>query len=119
MGFDMLMLLKIYITGRRYRTSITNVFILFYSCCTFWLFWKAIIRQFQIQRGKSDYLYSPPNIIWVIKSSARWMDRACGAYGRQERHGRFWWRHLREECQLEELGIDGKIILKWIFKKGN
>jgi len=36
MGFDMFMLLKIYITtGRRYRASIANVFILIYSCCMF------------------------------------------------------------------------------------
>jgi hypothetical protein len=31
----------------------------------------------------------------------------------------FWWRHLREGWQLEELGIDGRIILKWICKKGD
>ena len=31
--------------------------------------------------------------------------------------GWFWWGNLRERNHLEELGIDGKIILQWIFKK--
>jgi hypothetical protein len=32
-------------------------------------------------------------------------------------HTRFWWRDLREGDHLEDPGIDGRIILKWIFKK--
>jgi len=28
--------------------------------------------------SKSDYLYSPPNIIWVIKSRARWTEHVVG-----------------------------------------
>ena len=29
----------------------------------------------------------------------------------------FWWEDLRERDHLEDLGVDGRIILKRIFKK--
>jgi hypothetical protein len=28
---------------------------------------------------------------------------------------RFWWGNLKERYDLEGLGVDGKIILKWIL----
>jgi len=28
-----------------------------------------------------------------------------------------WWGHLRERDHLEDLGLDGRIILKFVFKK--
>jgi hypothetical protein len=33
-----------------------------------------------------------------------------------EVHIGFWWGNLRERDHLKDLGIDGRVILKWIFK---
>jgi hypothetical protein len=62
-------------------------------------------------------LYSSPNIIWVIKSRRlRWaghvarMGERRGAY-------RALVGNLREEDHFEDPGVDGRIILKWIFER--
>jgi hypothetical protein len=62
-------------------------------------------------------LYSSPNIIRVIKSRRmRWAGHVA-RMGKREVHAEFWWEDLREGDHLGDLGGDGKIILKWIFKK--
>jgi hypothetical protein len=31
-------------------------------------------------------------------------------------HTGFWWGNVRERDHLEDTGLDGKIILRWIFR---
>jgi hypothetical protein len=39
------------------------------------------------------------------------------AWGRGEVQTEFWWGNLTERDYLVYLGVDGRIILKWIFRK--
>jgi len=38
-------------------------------------------------------------------------------WGRGEECTGFWWRNLRERVHWRDPGADGRIILKWIFRK--
>ena len=62
-------------------------------------------------------LYSAPSIAREINSRRmRW----AGHVARMgERRGacRIWWGNLRERDHLENPGVDGRIILRWIFRK--
>jgi hypothetical protein len=58
-------------------------------------------------------LYFSPNIMSIGRSGS------VARIGRREVHTWFWWGNLRETDHLENLGIDGSIILMWIFKKWN
>jgi hypothetical protein len=37
--------------------------------------------------------------------------------GRKEAYTGFWWGNLRERDNLEDPGVDVRIILRWIFRK--
>ena len=61
--------------------------------------------------------YSSLNIVRVIKSRRfRWAGHLA-RIGRGEVCTGFWWGNLRERDHLEDPGVDGRIILSWIFRK--
>jgi len=46
------------------------------------------------------------------------MGGACSTYGgRAELYTGFWWGYLWERDYLEDPGVDGRVILRWIFRK--
>ena len=62
-------------------------------------------------------LYCYPNIIRVIKlRRMRWVGHV-ERMGRIQVHTGFWWGNLSERDHLGDEGVDGRIILRWIFRK--
>jgi hypothetical protein len=63
-------------------------------------------------------LYSSPNIVQVMKSRRMRWGGACSAYGvRVEVCTGFWWENLRDRDHWGDPDIDGRIILRRIFRK--
>jgi hypothetical protein len=61
-------------------------------------------------------LYSSPNIVRVIKSRRmRWAGHVAHM-GKGEVHTSFWWGNVRERDHLEDPDVDGRLILRWIFR---
>ena len=62
-------------------------------------------------------LYCSPNIVRVIKSRRmRWAGHVARVVDSRGLYG-FWWENLRERDHLGNPGLDGRIILRWIFRK--
>jgi hypothetical protein len=79
---------------------------------------RVLRRIFGPKRdGELNGPYSLPNIVRVIKARRmRW----AGHVARRGKGGMctgFWWGSLRERVRWGDRGLDGRIILGWIFKK--
>jgi len=62
-------------------------------------------------------LYSSPNIIRAIKSSRmRWTVHVAHM-GAVEVYIGFWWGNLRKRDHSKDPGLEGRTVLRWIFRK--
>ena len=70
-----------------------------------------------LNNGDLNDLHSSPNIIRVIKRRIIGLTGHVTRMGREEVHEGCWWGNMRESDHLEELGGNGRMILKRISKK--
>ena len=71
----------------------------------------------KLRNEELNDLYCPPNIVRVTKSRrVRWAGHVA-LWGRREECIAFCWGNLRERDHLGDPGVDGRITLRWFFKK--
>ena len=70
-----------------------------------------------LHNKEPNNLYYSPNIIWAIQSRRMWWAGDVARMERVEVFTWFWWGNLRGKNHLEDPCVEGRIILKWIFRK--
>jgi hypothetical protein len=63
-----------------------------------------------------DLYFTLDIIRMIISKMMRWMGHIARVAERRM-HAGFWWVNLREMDYLEDIGVDRRIIFKWLFKK--
>jgi len=71
----------------------------------------------KLHNEELNYLYSSPNIIWVIKPRRmRWAVHLSCMGERKVAHRILVGKPEGKKC-LEDTGVDGSLLLRWIFRK--
>jgi hypothetical protein len=70
----------------------------------------------KLHNEELNYMYSP-NIFLVIKSRRMRCVGHIAFMGREEAYTQFWWENLGKRYHLAHPCVDGRIILRWIFRK--
>ena len=60
-----------------------------------------------------SFMICTPHKIFLGGQIKEWMGGACGIWGRNEMHTGFWWVNLKKRDNLQDLGVDGSIKLKY------
>jgi len=78
-----------------------------------------VTREWRKQHNEElNDLYCSPNIVRAIKSRRmKWAGNVARLGGRGEVYIGFWRGSLRERDHWGDPDVDGRIILRWIFRK--
>jgi hypothetical protein len=77
----------------------------------------AVTREWRkLHNEEHNDLHPSPNMVRMIKLRIiRWAGHVA-RMARGEAYTGCWWGNLRERDHLGDPGIDGRIILRWIFR---
>jgi hypothetical protein len=80
--------------------------------------WDKVKEEWRkLHNEELNDLYFSPNILLVIKlRKMRWAGHVV-RMGRGEVCTGFWWGNMRERDQWGDPGVDGRIILRQLFRK--
>ena len=62
-------------------------------------------------------LYALPNTDQILTKSREKLAQYVKRVEKTETHTGFWWENLKEKSNLEDLGVDGKGILKRVINR--
>jgi hypothetical protein len=71
----------------------------------------------KLQNEELHNFYSSPNIIRMFKSRRMKLVEHKAHMGEVRNYTKFLLEHLKGRVHLEDLGIDGRTLLKWILRK--
>jgi len=78
---------------------------------------EVAVKWRKLHNEELTAVYFSSNVVQVIKSRRmRWV-RHVARMGEGRVYAEFWWGNLRERDHLEDPDIDGRIILRLIFRK--
>jgi hypothetical protein len=79
--------------------------------------WKKVAQNRDIWKEVVEQARISYRFIYMIKSRRMKWAGQVARMGRGEAYTGFWWGNMRERDNLEDLGVNGRTILRRIFRR--